>query len=51
MPTLLTNCVGYCDNFLGNGQSTAWNSNGALLAQLDEENQGLFIYDTELEEA
>lgn len=48
IPILMSNCVGYCDNFLSNGKSAAWNSNGELVAQLDEKNQGLLIYDTEL---
>lgn len=50
IPILMSNCVGYCDNFLSNGKSAAWNREGELMAQLDEENQGLLIYDTDLEE-
>ena len=50
IPILMSNCVGYCDNFLSNGKSAAWNKKGELAAQLEEKNQGLLIYDTELEE-
>lgn len=47
-PILMSNCVGYCDNFLSVGQSAVWDSNGQLIEQLDHENEGLFIYDTVL---
>ncbi|MEL6132223.1 MAG: nitrilase-related carbon-nitrogen hydrolase, partial [Bacteroidota bacterium] len=46
IPILMSNCVGYCDNFLSNGQSAIWNHEGKLIQQLDEKNQGLLIYDT-----
>ena len=49
-PILMANCVGFCDNFLSNGQSSVWNNQGELLEQLDNENQGMLIYDTELGE-
>ncbi|OJJ14867.1 hypothetical protein BKI52_40640 [marine bacterium AO1-C] len=48
-PILMSNCVGYCDNFLSNGQSSVWNNQGELMGQLDQENQGILIYDTDLE--
>lgn len=51
IPILMSNCIGCCDNFLSNGKSAAWNRGGELMAQLDEQNQGLLIYDTELEKA
>ncbi|MFN0199912.1 MAG: nitrilase-related carbon-nitrogen hydrolase [Bacteroidia bacterium] len=46
-PILMSNSVGYCDNFLSNGLSSVWNKEGKLIGQLDKENQGLLIYDTE----
>lgn len=46
-PILMSNCVGHCDNFMSVGQSAVWNKKGELAAQLDEENQGILIYDTE----
>lgn len=49
IPILMSNAIGYCDNFLSAGQSAVWNKNGKLMAQLDHKNQGLLIYDTELE--
>lgn len=50
-PVLLSNSVGLCDNFLSIGQSAVWNKKGDLIEQLDHENQGLLIYDTDLETA
>jgi len=48
-PILMSNCIGYCDNFMSVGKSAVWNKNGKLIEQLDDENQGILIYDTELE--
>jgi len=50
LPILMSNSVGYCDNFMSNGKSAIWNSQGELVAHLDENNEGVLIYDTELEE-
>lgn len=44
---LMSNCVGNCDNFVSFGQSAVWNKNGELIEQLDSENQGIIVYDTE----
>ena len=46
---LMSNCVGNCDNFVSVGQSAVWNKNGELIEQLNSENQGIIIYDTENE--
>jgi predicted amidohydrolase len=48
-PILMSNCVGFCDNFMSVGQSAVWNKDGELIEQLDDENQGCIIYDTESE--
>lgn len=45
-PILMSNCIGYCDNFMSVGQSALWNKKGELIEQLDANNQGLLIYDT-----
>lgn len=50
-PILMSNCVGFCDNFMSIGHSAVWNKNGKLINQLDGENQGLLLYDTEKETA
>lgn len=49
-PILMSNCVGHCDNFISVGQSAVWNKKGKLIEQLDINNQGLLIYDTETEQ-
>lgn len=49
-PILMSNCVGFCDNFLSNGQSAVWNKEGNLINSLDNENEGILLYDTTLEE-
>jgi predicted amidohydrolase len=50
-PILMSNCVGYCDNFISVGQSAVWNKQGKLIDKLDDSNQGLLIYDTKTEQA
>jgi predicted amidohydrolase len=49
-PILMSNCVGHCDNFMSVGQSAVWNKKGELIEQLDANNQGLLIYDTQTEQ-
>lgn len=46
-PILMSNCVGHCDNFMSLGQSAVWNQHGELIEQLDNQNQGILVYDTE----
>ena len=48
-PILMCNSIGYSDNFIANGLSSIWNEKGELLDHLNEENQGLLIYDIETE--
>jgi len=48
-PILMCNSIGFSDNFVANGLSSIWDKKGKLLDQLDKENQGLLIYDTEAE--
>jgi predicted amidohydrolase len=50
IPVLISNSVGYSDNFLSAGKSAVWDSSGNLLKQLDDENEGLLIFDTEKQE-
>lgn len=49
IPVLMTNSVGYCDNFLSVGQSAVWSKNGQLLAQLNDIEEGIIVFDTETE--
>ncbi len=50
MPVLMSNCIGYCDNFQSAGQSAIWNSNGDLLEQLESNKEGMLIFNTETKE-
>ncbi|ADR60279.1 MULTISPECIES: carbon-nitrogen hydrolase family protein [Pseudomonas] len=46
MPVLMANCVGPADTFIGAGGSAAWNTQGHLLASLDDHSEGLIVLDT-----
>ena len=46
IPTLISNCVGPADNFVGAGMSGMWDRSGRLLGQLDTTEEGLIYYDT-----
>ncbi|REH01701.1 carbon-nitrogen hydrolase family protein [Flavobacterium aquicola] len=50
IPVLMSNCVGYCDNFTSAGQSAVWTKQGNLAGQLDDKTEGILIFDTETEE-
>lgn len=50
MPVLMSNCIGYCDNFESVGQSAVWTKQGELVGQLDDKTEGLLIFETETEE-
>lgn len=50
-PILMANAVGYCDDFLSAGQSAVWNEKGVLEDKLDNEKQGILIFDTEKKNA
>jgi predicted amidohydrolase len=49
MPVLMSNCVGFCDNFLSAGKSAVWKKDGELIGQLDDKSRGILIFDTESE--
>ncbi|MCA0133236.1 carbon-nitrogen hydrolase family protein [Winogradskyella alexanderae] len=46
MPVLMANCIGFCDNFQGAGQTSVWDENGILIGQLNSQSEGIIIYDT-----
>ncbi len=50
MPVLMSNCIGFCDHFESAGYSSIWNKKGHLMAQLNDSNEGILIFDTEEEE-
>ena len=47
MIVLMSNCVGYCDNFDSAGKSSIWNDKGVLVGQLNDTNEGILLIDTE----
>lgn len=49
MPILMSNCVGFCDNFISAGNSAVWTKEGELVGQLDDKTEGILIFDTETE--
>ena len=49
MPVLMSNCLGFCDNFLSVGRSAVWTKHGRLAGQLDDKNEGILVFDTETE--
>jgi len=49
MPVLMSNCVGFCDNFLSVGNSAIWTKQGELVGQLDDQMEGILLFDTETE--
>jgi predicted amidohydrolase len=49
MTVLMANCIGKCDNFESAGNSAIWNKQGILIGQLDDEHEGVLIFDTEIE--
>lgn len=50
IPVLISNSVGYSDNFLSAGNSSVWNASGELIGRLDDKNEGILIFDTETQE-
>ena len=46
MTVLMTNCVGYCDNFESVGKSAVWNDKGELIGEFNDTDEGILIFDT-----
>lgn len=49
IPVLMSNCIGECDNFVSAGFSSVWNKEGKLMAQFDDQQEGIIIFNTETE--
>jgi len=49
MIALMSNCVGYCDNFESAGKTSIWNNKGELAGQLNDSSEGILMIDTETE--
>ena len=48
MTVLMANSIGPADGGDCGGRTSVWNNNGALVAQLDDESEGILVYDTAL---
>lgn len=46
IPVIMCNAIGVCDNFISVGKSAVWNKEGKLLGQLDDNLEGVLIFDT-----
>jgi predicted amidohydrolase len=51
MSVLMANGLGPSDDFVAAGRSAAWNDRGEMLGRLDEEREGIVIFDTLTREA
>jgi predicted amidohydrolase len=49
VPVLMSNYVGECDHQACAGQSSIWNNKGELIAQLNDVDEGILIFDTHLQ--
>ena len=50
MPVLMSNCIGPCGGMECAGRSSIWNSQGLLIGQLNDSNEGIIIIDTHTQE-
>jgi predicted amidohydrolase len=50
MTVLMSNCLGYCDNFESAGKTAVWNNHGTLAGQLNDVQEGILIFDTNTKE-
>ena len=50
MTVLMSNSIGYCDNFESAGKTSIWNNKGLLSGQLNNKNEGIIIIDTDTQE-
>lgn len=46
MWVLMASCVGHCDNFDCGGRTSVWDTEGRLLAQLNDIDEGILVLDT-----
>jgi predicted amidohydrolase len=50
MTVLLSNCVGPTEDYLCGGRSSVWNNTGELLAQLNDNEEGMLLVDTDTQQ-
>jgi len=49
IPVLLSNGVGIADGDVCGGKTSVWNKHGVLIGQLNDQDEGMLIYDSEME--
>lgn len=49
--TMMSNCIGPCEGQEAGGKTGVWNSRGELVAQLDNQQEGLIMFDTNTNQA
>ena len=47
MTVIMSNCTGLCDGEQCAGKSAVWNKKGELLGQLNDDGEGLLVFDTD----
>ena len=47
MTVFMANCIGQTGEYNCAGKSSVWNSEGILMGQMDDKNEGILIFDTE----
>jgi predicted amidohydrolase len=47
MTVIMSNCTGLCDGEQCAGKSAVWNNKGELLGQLNDDGEGLLVFDTD----
>jgi predicted amidohydrolase len=50
MAVVMSNSVGFCDDFESVGNSAVWNKKGELVGHLNQTKEGILIYNTDNEE-
>lgn len=46
MTVVMANCLGPSDTFIAAGRSAVWNSQGEFVRQLDDQQEGILVFDT-----
>jgi predicted amidohydrolase len=50
LPVLMSNCIGFSDGQQCGGHTSAWNSRGSIVGQLNDSDEGLLVFDTETQQ-
>lgn len=51
MTILMANCIGHCDDFESVGQSAVWDNKGNIIGELQDNVEGILVYNTETNKA